>query len=119
MTSLELLTLILLSNNKQLRESVVAAEFGSIRKEVAELQSDHVATIKQVLASEVGVNWDGSSPLAAVVAEKCRELASIQVMRERINEKRSALQRAALYLDHPNIGGSDGLVKAQEILEGV
>ncbi len=119
MTSLELLAVILLGNNSKLRDSVIPAEFGAISQQITELQSDHVATVKQVLSSEVGVEWDGSSPLAAVVAEKCRELASVQVMRDRIAEKRSALQRAALYLDHPNIGGSDGLVKAQEILEGV
>lgn len=119
MTPLELLTLILLSNNRPLRDSVVPAAFGGLSEKIADLQKDHVAAIRSVLSEELSINWDGSSPLAAVVAEKCRELAAVQSMRNRINEKRSALHRAALYLDHPNIAGSDGIAKAGEILEGV
>lgn len=118
MTPLQLLTVILLSNNKQLRESVIPSEFGRLGGVIAELQADHVGTVKRVLAEEIGVEWDGTSPLAAVVAEKCRSLAATQILRDLIAERRSQLQRASLYLDHPNIAGSDGLVKAVAIIEG-
>lgn len=118
MTSLDILTLVMLSANKHLRQSAQPADFGEIGHLVAQVQDQPVEAIKSLLYREFGIQWDGVARLGDVVAAECKRLAAITKAESEINERIIALGRARDRLRYAAISGRAGVDASVAIVLG-
>ena len=117
MKSLDLLTLVMLSVVKPLREAADPKDFGELGPQVERMKATPIDAVKSLLKDEFGITWDGCEKLGSVIVEESKRLANIAKAEQAINERIIELGRARDRLRFQAIAGRAAVDRAvKEVL---
>ena len=116
MTHLELLTLIMLSNSKELRDNASPSEFGTLGAMVQRVKESPTEAVQEVLRSECGLEWDGVRKLSEVIVEEQKRVSRIEMARAAVEQKLKQLTHARYVLMCPNISGPERFGETVEMV---
>jgi hypothetical protein len=116
-TNLDLLTVFCMAMDKTQRSAAIPAEYDHLSGLVQQVIDNPISALQKVLASELGIAWDGKEKLHECVLREQKELCRIAMAERQIDGKIAALTLAKHAIRAPNIAGRDLVLKCVEVIE--
>lgn len=113
---LELLALVMLSRDKERREAVDTTQFTGEFARLFDEFKRSPGTVLQAVLGDIGINWDGKTPLTATVVSELLSRCQFEAARKKLSAELTRMKVAEHTLRFPAIAGKENVDKAVQFV---